>query len=305
MAGTPGADLVPPLTRRDGAPNFPQVGARNAALMPPDALLTGTTTLWSCVWAPAGEVHLLRKRTSAFFATSLDVTLRRLGASRVVVCGLNTATSVRCSAFDAIACDYDVTVLRDAVCADKPFVQTSNLADIERAGCAVISTELYIASLVAKSLSPASIVTGAGEGLSQSLHLAGAGFVMAGEGITAAAGALTGGLQQLGGLFGLPSGAGGGADGQGSSPSPRGAAAAAGAGGAAERERRQQREREERERCEKEERERREREERERRRNKDANNGGAAGGQVRRRRVPSAAERFCADWRATAALARR
>lgn len=206
---------------------------------------------------PTAEVYLRRTRTSAFFSTSLDVTLRRLGVSRLVVCGLNAPTSVRCSAFDALAYDYHVTVLRDAVAADKPFVLASNLLDCERAGCTVLSTELYIASLVAKSLSPASIVTGAGEGLSQSIHLAGAGFVMAGEGITAAAGALTGGLQQLGGLFGIP----------GAGPTPAAASPAAAGGGAGEKKSaassaaaEEKRERDDRERREKEERERRDRE---------------------------------------------
>src|SRR5687768_9245355 len=62
--------------------------------------------------------HVVRgkKRYSSFHATDLEFLLRRrLGASTVMLAGINTTTCVLCAAFEATNLDFRVVVARDAV----------------------------------------------------------------------------------------------------------------------------------------------------------------------------------------------
>ena len=56
-----------------------------------------------------------KKRYSAFFATDLEVLLHRLGASTLVLAGINTTTCILCTAFEATNRDFRVVVAADAV----------------------------------------------------------------------------------------------------------------------------------------------------------------------------------------------
>ena len=65
-----------------------------------------------------GELVLVKRRFSAFFATHLDLLLRRLGTERLVVCGVQTPNCIRATAFDAVSLDYHQVVCSVAVCVD-------------------------------------------------------------------------------------------------------------------------------------------------------------------------------------------
>jgi nicotinamidase-related amidase len=56
-----------------------------------------------------------KKRYSAFFATDLEFLLHRLGASTLVLAGINTTTCILCTAFEATNRDFRVVVAADAV----------------------------------------------------------------------------------------------------------------------------------------------------------------------------------------------
>ncbi|XP_024517726.1 probable inactive nicotinamidase At3g16190 isoform X1 [Selaginella moellendorffii] len=70
---------------------------------------------------PQPGEHIQRKfRFSAFFATNLDLVLRRAGISHLVIVGVQTPNCIRATVFDAIALDYAVTVIADATAAASP-----------------------------------------------------------------------------------------------------------------------------------------------------------------------------------------
>lgn len=56
-----------------------------------------------------------KKRYSAFFATDLGFLLGRLGATTLILAGINTTTCVLCTAFEATNRDFRVVVAADAV----------------------------------------------------------------------------------------------------------------------------------------------------------------------------------------------
>ncbi|HVB09923.1 MAG TPA: isochorismatase family cysteine hydrolase [Bacillota bacterium] len=61
-----------------------------------------------------GEPVVVKHRYSGFFNTDLDLVLRGIGATAVVLAGVNTNNCVMGTAFDAHARDYSVFVLSDA-----------------------------------------------------------------------------------------------------------------------------------------------------------------------------------------------
>jgi nicotinamidase-related amidase len=64
-----------------------------------------------------GDVVVVKKRVSAFTGSDLDVVLRSLGVSRLVLCGIATSGVVLSTLRQAADLDYAITVLRDG-CAD-------------------------------------------------------------------------------------------------------------------------------------------------------------------------------------------
>ena len=87
---------------------------------------------------------LVKPRFSAFFHTSLDLILRRLGVQTVLLAGTTTPNCIRTTCYDAISLDYDAVVLSDSSVTDA--VQAANLADMQRVGAVVCaSTELTLA----------------------------------------------------------------------------------------------------------------------------------------------------------------
>lgn len=81
------------------------------------------------------EVEVVKKRWSAFFATPLDLILRRMGVDRLVVCGVQTPNCIRATVYDAVSLDYpQVTVLADATASQTQSVQLANLLDMQNIG---------------------------------------------------------------------------------------------------------------------------------------------------------------------------
>jgi nicotinamidase-related amidase len=63
----------------------------------------------------ASDHVIVKKRYSAFFGTSLDDLLVRLGCSQLIVAGINTHACVRTTVIDAYQRDYDVVLARDCI----------------------------------------------------------------------------------------------------------------------------------------------------------------------------------------------
>ncbi len=79
IAGTPGARIIPELAPR------------------------------------AGDLHVIKKRYSAFFATPLDALIRAERIDTLVLAGVNTHACVRTTAIDAYQRDLAVIIAREAV----------------------------------------------------------------------------------------------------------------------------------------------------------------------------------------------
>jgi nicotinamidase-related amidase len=82
----------------------------------------------------ASEYRIVKRRFSAFMNTELDLLLRRLKVNHIVVCGTRYPTCVRTTVFDAVAYDYEVTVLTDATSARTRGVARANLRDMKEIG---------------------------------------------------------------------------------------------------------------------------------------------------------------------------
>jgi nicotinamidase-related amidase len=64
---------------------------------------------------PGDHVVRFKKRYSAFFATDLGFLLARLGATTLILAGINTTSCILCTAFEATNRDFRVVVAADAV----------------------------------------------------------------------------------------------------------------------------------------------------------------------------------------------
>jgi ureidoacrylate peracid hydrolase len=76
------------------------------------------------------DIHVVKRRYSAFFNTDLDVTLKDLKVDTLVICGVVTNICVRSTVHDAFFLGYTVVVPEDAVAATGPREQASSLYDI-------------------------------------------------------------------------------------------------------------------------------------------------------------------------------
>jgi ureidoacrylate peracid hydrolase len=80
--------------------------------------------------ARADDIHVVKRRYSAFFGTDLDLTLKDLGVTQLVIFGVVTNICVRSTVHDAFFLGYDVAVPRDCCAATGPREQDSSLYDI-------------------------------------------------------------------------------------------------------------------------------------------------------------------------------
>lgn len=91
------------------------------------------------------DYRIVKPRYSAFFATGLDLLLRRLGIGRVILAGTTTPNCIRATCYDAICLDYEVTVLCDCTSSKTPEIQESNLRDMANIGAQIIDSGTFIA----------------------------------------------------------------------------------------------------------------------------------------------------------------
>lgn len=88
----------------------------------------------------AGEYVLTKTRMSAFIGTELDLMLRTLGIKTVYITGIQTPNCIRTTVFDAIAYNYPVVLVDDAVGASSEEVHKANVRDIQNIGVLIVST---------------------------------------------------------------------------------------------------------------------------------------------------------------------
>lgn len=88
-----------------------------------------------------GDWRIVKQRFSAFFATELDLILRRLTVSHLAICGTQYPNCIRASAYDAISYGYPTTVLTDASSADSPEVAVANIRDMRNVGIECVAFE--------------------------------------------------------------------------------------------------------------------------------------------------------------------
>lgn len=87
------------------------------------------------------DYHLIKPRYSAFFATGLDMILRRKGIGHVILAGTTTPNCIRTTCYDAICLDYSVTVLSDCTSSVTEEIQQSNLRDMANIGAKIICSD--------------------------------------------------------------------------------------------------------------------------------------------------------------------
>jgi nicotinamidase-related amidase len=81
-----------------------------------------------------GEYVLTKTRMSAFIGTELDLMLRTLGVTNLVVCGIQTPNCIRTTVFDGIAYNYPVVLVGDATGAASGEVHLANVRDMQNIG---------------------------------------------------------------------------------------------------------------------------------------------------------------------------
>lgn len=88
----------------------------------------------------SGEYVIEKIRMSAFIGTELDLVLRTRGITTVVVTGIQTPNCIRTTVFDAVAYNYPVVLVDDAVGAASEEVHRANVRDIENIGVRIVKT---------------------------------------------------------------------------------------------------------------------------------------------------------------------
>jgi len=92
------------------------------------------------------EYRIVKTRFSAFMNTELDLILRRLKISRIMVCGVQYPNCVRATIFDGVALGYNVTLITDAAAAQTDEIARANIIDIANIGVTCITTDQAVNS---------------------------------------------------------------------------------------------------------------------------------------------------------------
>jgi nicotinamidase-related amidase len=100
-----------------------------------------------------GEYILTKTRMSAFIGTELDLMLRTLNITTLVVCGIQTPNCIRTTVFDAIAYNYPVVLVGDATGAASGEVHLTNVRDMQNIGVRIVKT-VDIAGLLENQWDP-------------------------------------------------------------------------------------------------------------------------------------------------------
>ncbi|KQS78897.1 isochorismatase [Rhizobium sp. Leaf384] len=91
---------------------------------------TWATEIIEDLGARPDDIHVTKRRYSAFFQTDLDLTLKDMQIDQLVICGVVTNICVRSTVHDAFFIGYEVVVPADACAATGPREQESSLYDI-------------------------------------------------------------------------------------------------------------------------------------------------------------------------------
>ncbi len=90
---------------------------------------------------PVPGEHLIEKiRMSAFIGTTLDLILRTLGVTIVVVGGIQTPNCIRTTVFDAMAYNYETVLVQDATGAQTKDIHEANVLDMKNIGVMILNT---------------------------------------------------------------------------------------------------------------------------------------------------------------------
>ena len=88
-----------------------------------------------------GEYVIPKIRMSAFIGTELDLMLRNLGITDLVVAGIQTPNCIRTTVFDAIAYNYPVVLVGDATGAQTDEIHNANVRDMQNIGVRVMTAK--------------------------------------------------------------------------------------------------------------------------------------------------------------------
>jgi len=94
-----------------------------------------------------GEYVIPKVRMSAFIGTELDLMLRNLGITDLVVAGIQTPNCIRTTVFDAIAYNYPVVVVVDATAAQTDEIHGANIRDMQNIGVRIMTARDLVAAL--------------------------------------------------------------------------------------------------------------------------------------------------------------
>jgi len=89
------------------------------------------------------EYIVNKKRFSGFFQSDLLMILMRLKVTSLAICGVQTPNCIRGTVTDALAYDYDVTVLDNATAAQTPEVHQANVFDMKNMGAHIKTVEAF------------------------------------------------------------------------------------------------------------------------------------------------------------------
>ena len=98
----------------------------------------------------AGDIVLTKHRVSAFTGSGLDVVLRSLGTTHLVLTGVSTSTVVLMTAMTAADLDFDITVLSDGCFDSRPRVHDMLMSDIFPAMATVATADEWLTGLFSR-----------------------------------------------------------------------------------------------------------------------------------------------------------
>ena len=81
---------------------------------------------------------------SAFIGTELDLMLRTLGITGLVVTGVQTPNCIRTTVFDAIVYNYPVILVDDATGAQSEEIHQANVRDMANIGVRIMDARTLI-----------------------------------------------------------------------------------------------------------------------------------------------------------------
>lgn len=91
---------------------------------------------------PFPDEYVIPKiRMSAFIGTELDLMLRNIGIEELIVTGIQTPNCIRTTVFDAIAYNYPVVLVEDAVAAHSDEIHKANVRDMANIGVKIIKAQ--------------------------------------------------------------------------------------------------------------------------------------------------------------------